>query len=173
MSGQLVLRGAAHRFRLSFDYTNGFHDTANAIATSVSTHALSPTAAVVMSAFFNLVGPLISTRVADTIVGLVTIHISLLAILAGLIGATSWNLLTWYFGLPSSSSHALIGGVIGSAMISAGFAGVKMEHRGENRRLAGHLTHPGTHHRLPADARDLLGVPASQAAAIEQGFRSL
>jgi inorganic phosphate transporter, PiT family len=112
-------------FAFAFDYTNGFHDTANAIATSVSTRALSPRLAVLMSAFFNLVGAFLNTRVADTIGGLVSVKIALVALLAGLIGAIAWNLLTWVYGLPSSSSHALIGGVIGAALVSIGPSAVK------------------------------------------------
>lgn len=112
-------------FAFTFDYTNGFHDTANAIATSVSTRALSPRLAVLVSAFFNLVGAFLNTRVADTIGGLVSVKIALVALLAGLIGAIAWNLLTWIYGLPSSSSHALIGGVIGAALVSIGPSAVK------------------------------------------------
>ncbi len=108
-----------------FDFTNGFHDTANAIATSVSTRALPPHVAVLLSAVFNLIGAFVSTRVADTIGGMVSAHISLLAILSALVGAITWNLLTWAFGLPSSSSHALIGGVIGGTMVSFGAGAIK------------------------------------------------
>lgn len=118
--GRLALLVLVIVFAFAFDYTNGFHDTADAVATSVSTRALSPRVAVLMSAFFNLVGAFLNTRVADTIGGLVTAQIALVAILAGLIGAITWNLLTWFWGLPSSSSHALIGGVIGAALVSIG-----------------------------------------------------
>src|SRR5579862_2310107 len=110
-----VLVGVVVAIALLFDFTNGFHDTANAVATSVSTHALSPRIAVLVSAVFNLVGAFLNTRVADTIGGMVSVKIGLAAILAGLIGAIAWNLLTWSYGLPSSSSHALIGGIIGAA----------------------------------------------------------
>ena len=105
--GRLVLLALVILFAFAFDYTNGFHDTANAIATSVSTHALSPRLAVGLSAVFNLAGAFLNTRVADTIGGLVSERIALVAILAGLVGAITWNLLTWMWGLPSSSSHAL------------------------------------------------------------------
>src|SRR5918997_260876 len=114
---------------LFFDFTNGFHDTANSIATSVSTRALSPRAAVVSAAILNFVGAFISFEVAATIasgivdVGAITLDI----VLAGLVGAITWNLITWYLGLPSSSSHALIGGVTGSALAAAGTDVVKWE----------------------------------------------
>jgi inorganic phosphate transporter, PiT family len=105
---------------LAFDFTNGFHDTANAVATSVSTRAMSPRLAVAMSATLNFVGAFLSLEVAATIAnGIVDSgDVTLLIVFAGLIGAIAWNLVTWWFGLPSSSSHALIGGVVG-AMIAA------------------------------------------------------
>jgi len=112
---------------LCFDYTNGFHDAANAIATSISTRALTPRVALAMAAVANVVGALISTKVAATvgsgIIDAPSGRAGLVIVLAGLIGAISWNLGTWYFGLPSSSSHALIGGLIGAAL--AGSEGVK------------------------------------------------
>ena len=105
---------------LLFDYTNGFHDAANAIATSVSTKALTPRVALAMAAVMNVVGALISTRVASTIYkGLIDQPEGkggLVVVLAALLGAIVWNLGTWYFGLPSSSSHALIGGLVGAAL---------------------------------------------------------
>jgi PiT family inorganic phosphate transporter len=105
---------------LAFDFTNGFHDTANAVATSVSTRAMSPRVAVAMSSTLNFVGAFLSLEVAATIAnGIVNAgDVTLLIVFAGLIGAIAWNLTTWWFGLPSSSSHALIGGVVG-AMIAA------------------------------------------------------
>ena len=111
---------------LLFDYTNGFHDTANSIATSVSTRALSPRAAVIMAAGLNLLGALISTSVAKTVgSGLVnTDLVTLPLVLAALIGAVIWNFTTWYFGIPSSSSHALFGGLIGAMIAAAGVSGV-------------------------------------------------
>ena len=111
---------------LGFDFTNGFHDTANAVATSVSTRALSPRIAVIMAAVLNLAGAFATTAVAKTI-GQNIIDTSLItsqALLAGLLGAIVWNLLTWWFGLPSSSSHALIGGLVGAALAQAGSSGV-------------------------------------------------
>src|SRR5438876_9190656 len=105
---------------LGFDYTNGFHDAANAIATSISTRALTPRVALAMAAVFNVVGALISTAVAKTVGGGIINppqhRAGLVILLAALIGAIVWNLGTWYFGLPSSSSHALIGGLIGAAL---------------------------------------------------------
>src|SRR4051795_8531226 len=102
---------------LAFDFTNGFHDTANAIATSVSTRAMSPRFAVAMSAVLNFAGAFISLAVAATVAkGIVQADaITTTVVFAGLIGAITWNLATWWLGLPSSSSHALIGGVVGAA----------------------------------------------------------
>jgi PiT family inorganic phosphate transporter len=112
---------------LFFDFTNGFHDTANSIATSVSTRALSPRMAVLSAAVLNFLGAFVSFAVAATIAtGIVDQEvITLKIVLAGLVGAITWNLITWYFGLPSSSSHALIGGMIGSAIAAEGFGVVK------------------------------------------------
>ncbi|MFG1708313.1 anion permease [Nonomuraea sp. M3C6] len=108
---------------LAFDYTNGFHDAANAIATSVSTRALTPRAALFMAAAMNFIGAHLGTQVAQTVgKGIIDApggsH-GLVVVAAALIGAIAWNLITWYFGLPSSSSHALIGGLVGSALASA------------------------------------------------------
>src|SRR5215212_7123980 len=107
---------------LAFDFTNGFHDTANAVATSISTRAMSPRVAVGISSVLNFVGAFLSLQVAATIAkGIVNPEvITLTIVFAGLIGAIFWNLLTWYFGLPSSSSHALIGGVVGAAFAAEG-----------------------------------------------------
>jgi inorganic phosphate transporter, PiT family len=107
---------------LSFDFTNGFHDTGNAMATSIATKALGPRTAVAISGVLNLVGAFLSLAVAATIAsGLVdTKLVTLTVVLAGLAGGITWNLLTWFFGIPSSSSHALIGGVIGSTIAAAG-----------------------------------------------------
>ena len=107
---------------LFFDFTNGFHDTANSIATSVSTHALSPRIAVISSAILNFIGAFFFFAVAATIAtGIVNPEaITLKVVLAGLVGAITWNLITWYLGLPSSSSHALIGGIIGSSVAATG-----------------------------------------------------
>jgi PiT family inorganic phosphate transporter len=108
---------------LFFDFTNGFHDAANAIATSVSTRALAPRTAVAIAAALNFVGAFVSIEVAATVAkGIVDAEvITLDVVLAGLVGAIAWNLFTWYLGLPTSSSHALIGGVAGSAVAANGF----------------------------------------------------
>jgi PiT family inorganic phosphate transporter len=107
---------------LAFDFTNGFHDTANVVATSISTRAMAPRLAVAYAAALNFAGAFISLAVAATIAEDVVSSgaITTTVVFAGLIGAISWNLITWYFGLPSSSSHALIGGVVGSAFAAAG-----------------------------------------------------
>ncbi|WP_051266390.1 inorganic phosphate transporter [Nakamurella lactea] len=114
---------------LIFDFTNGFHDSANAVATAVATKAMSPRVAVVLAAVLNVTGAFLSTEVAKTISGgivddaLVTPAI----VFAGLVGAILWNLVTWLLGLPSSSSHALFGGLIGAVLVGAGFAGVHFD----------------------------------------------
>ncbi|KOU53755.1 inorganic phosphate transporter [Streptomyces sp. WM6378] len=111
---------------LVFDFTNGFHDTANAMATTISTGALKPKTAVAMSAVLNLVGAFLSVEVAKTISGGIIDEkgIRTEVIFAALVGAILWNLLTWLLGLPSSSSHALFGGLIGAAVMSAGWSSV-------------------------------------------------
>jgi inorganic phosphate transporter, PiT family len=112
---------------LAFDFTNGFHDTANSVATSISTRALAPRTAVALASALNFAGAFISLKVAVTIAsGIVDAKaVTTTVIFAGLIGAIFWNLVTWYFGLPSSSSHALIGGVVGAAFAAAGAGAVK------------------------------------------------
>jgi len=112
---------------LFFDFTNGFHDTANSIATTVSTRALSPRTAVALAAVLNFAGAFVSIKVAATIAkGIVDpTTITLDVVLAGLVGAITWNLITWYLGLPSSSSHALIGGMIGSGVAHSGWSVVQ------------------------------------------------
>ncbi len=107
---------------LGFDYTNGFHDAANAIATSVSTRALTPRAALLMAAVMNFAGALLGTEVAETIATSIvdlsdaSSHQALVVVLCALVGAIVWNLITWWFGLPSSSTHALIGGLVGAGL---------------------------------------------------------
>jgi PiT family inorganic phosphate transporter len=109
---------------LVFDWTNGFHDAANAIATSVATRALTPRVALAMAAVMNLVGAFLGTQVASTVgSGIIAAPQGargLLVVLAALLGAIFWNLVTWRLGLPSSSSHALIGGLVGAALAAAG-----------------------------------------------------
>jgi inorganic phosphate transporter, PiT family len=108
---------------LAFDFTNGFHDTANVVATSISTGAARPQVAIAVASLLNFAGAFISISVAATVANDVVdaAAITPTIVFAGLIGAIAWNLFTWYFGLPSSSSHALIGGVVGSAVAAAGF----------------------------------------------------
>jgi PiT family inorganic phosphate transporter len=110
---------------LVFDYTNGFHDAANAIATSVSTRALTPRVALAMAAVMNFVGAFLGQKVAHTVSDTIDpgdgTH-GLVIVMAGLLGAITWNLITWYFGLPSSSSHALIGGLVGAAVAAGATA---------------------------------------------------
>ena len=114
---------------LGFDFTNGFHDTANAVATSVSTRALTPRLAVLIASVANLAGAFVTTAVASTVgkgiidTGLATEK----TVLAALLGAITWNLITWWLGLPSSSSHALIGGLIGAALVQSGSEGVQWD----------------------------------------------
>lgn len=112
-------------FALAFDFINGFHDTANAIATSVSTRALSPRKAIALAASMNFIGALTFTGVAQTITKDIVNPFALengsVVILAALISAITWNLITWYYGIPSSSSHALIGSIAGAAISAAGF----------------------------------------------------
>jgi inorganic phosphate transporter, PiT family len=114
-----------------FDFTNGFHDTANAIATSISTRALSPHSAVGLAAVFNLIGAVVTVaffqaKVSNTIASTLAIKPGLVVVMAALIGAITWNLVTWYRGLPSSSTHALIGGLCGAGIASAhGLDGVR------------------------------------------------
>jgi inorganic phosphate transporter, PiT family len=111
---------------LAFDFTNGFHDTANVVATSISTRAASPQVAIAFAALLNFAGAFISISVAATVANDVVDAsvITPTVVFAGLIGAIAWNLITWYFGLPSSSSHALIGGVVGSAVVASGIDAV-------------------------------------------------
>ncbi len=123
MSPELLGLVAIVVIALAFDYTNGFHDAANAIATAVSTRALTPRAALTMAAVANLLGALIATGVASTvgsgIISAPTGSTGLVLVFSALVGAIVWNLLTWYFGLPSSSSHALIGGLVGAALAAS------------------------------------------------------
>ncbi|MEV6490131.1 inorganic phosphate transporter [Actinoplanes sp. NPDC051633] len=124
MSPELIAVLAVIVVALAFDYTNGFHDAANAIATSVSTRALTPRAALAMAAVGNFIGAHIGTKVAETVgsglVSLPTGVASLGVVFAGVLGAICWNLITWWFGLPSSSSHALFGGLVGATLFAAG-----------------------------------------------------
>ncbi|HEX5149144.1 MAG TPA: inorganic phosphate transporter [Candidatus Limnocylindrales bacterium] len=122
MQGVTLMLVAVVALAIVFDYINGFHDTANAIATSVATRALHPRQAIAMATTFNFVGAFAGTAVAKTIgSGLVQEQTTTQAVvIAALLGAIAWNLLTWLFGLPSSSSHALIGGLLGATLVAAG-----------------------------------------------------
>ncbi len=142
MSSEIIILALVVFTALAFDFTNGFHDTANAMATSIATGALKPKTAVILSAVLNLIGAFLSVEVALTVTNAV-IKIQekngapkeaftanggtflLLILLAGLVGAIVWNLFTWLLGLPSSSSHALMGGMIGATAAGVGFTGVK------------------------------------------------
>src|ERR671931_1115220 len=121
-----VLFVAVVAIALGFDFTNGFHDTANAVATSVGTRAVTPRMAVLIAAVANLAGAFVTTAVAKNVAkGLIDANLATeQTVLAALLGAIAWNLLTWWFGLPSSSSHALIGGVVGAALVQSGEKGV-------------------------------------------------
>ena len=140
---------------LFFDFTNGFHDTANSIATSVSTRALAPRPAVLSAAVLNVAGAFVSFEVAATVAKGIVVPgvITLDVVLAGLVGAITWNLITWYLGLPSSSSHALIGGVAGSAIAASGFDAVQWG--GLVEKVA-----------IPSLAAPLLGILAAAALMV-------
>ena len=129
MSSGDVIVGLVVAAALSFDFTNGFHDTANAMATTIATGALPPKVAVTIAAILNFVGAFISLKVAATIAGGIVDAgaITPTVVFGGLIGAICWNLATWWFGLPSSSSHALIGGVVGATLAAAGTSAVKFD----------------------------------------------
>jgi len=121
---ELALVIAVVVIALGFDYTNGFHDAANAIATSVSTRALTPKIALLLAAVMNFAGAFLGQEIANTVSDVITPptgNSGLVVVAAGLVGAITWNLTTWYFGLPSSSSHALIGGLVGAAIASGSF----------------------------------------------------
>ena len=139
MSAELIILVLLIATALAFDFTNGFHDTGNAMATSIATGALKPKTAVILAGLLNLVGAFLSVEVAITVTtsvlkiqdgktgSLVTgidASTGLTIIFAGLIGGILWNLLTWLFGIPSSSSHALFGGLIGAGLAAIGTSGV-------------------------------------------------
>src|SRR3954454_6115422 len=141
MSSEMIILVLLIATALAFDFTNGFHDTGNAMATSIATGALRPKVAVALSAVLNLVGAFLSVEVALTVTNAVVKvqdksgapipeltddhgYALLLIILAGLVGGVLWNLLTWLVGLPSSSSHALFGGIIGATIAGLGTSGV-------------------------------------------------
>lgn len=142
MTPEFILLALVVIVAISFDFTNGFHDTANAMATSIATKALTPKAAVILCAVLNLIGAFLSVEVALTVTNAVINiqnpdgspkaelvahggHALLIIVLAGLVGSITWNMLTWLWGLPSSSSHALFGGLVGATLAGLGPAGVK------------------------------------------------
>jgi PiT family inorganic phosphate transporter len=148
---------------LAFDFTNGFHDTANAVATSVSTRALSPRAAVALAAAMNFIGALVTTGVART-VGEDLVQVQAVTgrlVLAALIGATVWNLATWWAGLPSSSTYALLGGLIGATWVISGTHAIRWHE-------------VGTRVALPALLSPVLGLVAAAIVmlAVYWGFRN-
>ncbi|MBC1422066.1 inorganic phosphate transporter [Listeria seeligeri] len=144
MEGMFLITLVIVLAALAFDLINGFHDTANAIATSVSTKALKPRHAIILAAVMNFVGAVSFTGVAKTITKDIVDPFSLdhgeLVILAALLSAIAWNLITWYFGIPSSSSHALIGSIAGAAIASAGFSA--LEYGGFTKIIIGLLVSP-------------------------------
>ena len=155
---------------LGFDFTNGFHDSANAIATSISTRALSPRVALGMAALLNMAGAFLSQNVAATVgKGIVQLPAdSQTVVLAALLGAIAWNLITWRFGIPSSSSHALVGGLVGATLVAVGTSGVEWSGIWHKVVLP-MITSPaiGLLGRLPADeppapARVPLGAAAGE-----------
>jgi PiT family inorganic phosphate transporter len=125
MSGDVILIIVVAT-AVAFDFTNGFHDTANVVATAISTRAIAPRMAVTLASLLNFVGAFISLKVAATVgKGFVASGaVSTTVVFAGLVGAIAWNLITWFYGLPSSSSHALIGGLVGSVVAAQGFKAV-------------------------------------------------
>lgn len=154
MTVELLLLGLVVITAIAFDFTNGFHDTGNAMATSIATGALKPKTAVTLSAVLNLVGAFLSVEVALTVTNAVVKiqdksgaprpeyladhgHLLLMIVFCGLVGGITWNLLTWLLGLPSSSSHALFGGLIGSTLAALGFKGVNWA--GDGSKLDGVL----------------------------------
>jgi inorganic phosphate transporter, PiT family len=142
-------------FALGFDFTNGFHDTANAMATSIATGALAPRVAVLLSGSLNFLGAFLSLHVAATIAtGIVDpTVVTTTTVFAGLIGATTWNLLTWLGGLPSSSSYAIVGGTVGATLVQAGSGPIKVD--GIVRSVL-----------VPAVASPVIAVAAAAAAAV-------
>ncbi len=129
MSSADIILGIVVATAVSFDFTNGFHDTANSMATTIATGALRPKVAVTIAALLNFVGAFISLKVAATIAGGIVDAdaITPTVVFGGLLGAIAWNLATWWFGLPSSSSHALIGGVVGSTIVAAGTGAIDVD----------------------------------------------
>lgn len=172
----LVIVGLVIVVALVFDFTNGFHDTANAMATSIATGALKPRTAVMLAGVLNLIGAFLSTEVARTISGGIIneqqVVIGPEFIFAGLVGAILWNLITWLKGLPSSSSHALFGGLVGAVIVGAGVSGVNFG------AVVGKVLVPSLVSPVVAGLAALIAVKAILAltrkmseAHVEGGFR--
>ncbi len=147
MSGQLI---AVVAVALFFDLLNGFHDGCNAVSTVIYTGALKPRVAIALSAVFNFVGPLVmGVAVAKTIGGVIDAgDASAHLVIAALLGACVWEILTWLWALPVSSSHALVGGLLGAGVAALGADGINWEQGHPRVCRAAHLTVPGDHHRL-------------------------
>ncbi len=151
---------------LAFDFVNGFHDAANSIATVVSTRVLTPLQGVVWAAVFNFIAAFtFGTAVAKTVgSGLVDVNqVDSIVIFSGLVGAITWDLITWWLGLPTSSSHALIGGYAGAAILKAGFVGADCFRLGENPLIHRHRPAVGLVSRLGDHHRGFVGVPQADS----------
>ena len=159
---------------LGFDFTNGFHDTANYIATWVGTRALSPRWAVLVSAAANLAGAFVTTAVAKTVgKGIIDTGLATeTTVLAALVGAIAWNLLTWWLGLPSSSTHALIGGLVGAALVQSGSKGVQWHGIIEKVVIPGAISPAvGFAGALPADGDHYRVFFSAPPGVAHRGFR--
>ncbi|HTY71139.1 MAG TPA: inorganic phosphate transporter [Actinomycetes bacterium] len=166
MSADDVVLALTVLMALGFDFTNGFHDTANAVATSIATGAMRPRAAVLMAGALNFVGALLSLSVAATIAkGIVnTGSVTLTVVFCGLVGAIMWNLVTWYLGFPSSSSHALIGGVVGAAFIAGGVNAIQVH------GLVSKVIVPGV--LAPVAAAGIAGIATLAVYVLIRGVRT-
>ncbi|NMN97921.1 inorganic phosphate transporter [Antrihabitans stalactiti] len=183
MSADLIVLLIVIVTALAFDFTNGFHDTANAMATSIATGALQPKVAVALSAILNLVGAFLSVEVAATVAkGIVNLkgvggQDLLVIVFAGLVGGILWNLLTWLFGIPSSSSHALFGGLIGATIAALGTSGVIWS-AGKDAGVVGKILVPAVLAPVVAAAVAALGTwlvyrvtQKSDPGKVKEGFR--
>ena len=150
---------------LAFDYINGFHDAANAVATVVSTGVLPMRTAILLAAVLNFVGALTGTAVAATIgKGLIEPRaVTQVVVLSALLGAIVWNLVTWYFGIPSSSSHALVGGLVGAALAHAGGRSIHVRRAAQGRREPGRQPDRRVRARVRGDDRHVLDLPEAAA----------
>jgi len=160
---------------LAFDYINGFHDTANAIATSVSTRALTPKRAIILASTFNLIGALYSTGVAQTIAKDIISpkFVTQEVVIAALLSAIAWNLVTWYLGIPSSSSHAIVGGMSGAAVAKVGFS--VLQWQGLGKILAALVFSPIIGMLLGFTVMKVLGIIFAHSAPsrVNHGFKKM